>query len=288
MLRRTFAASLAGLACAATSPRPPLTWWERRRRSPTRLLKRGPAPAEWRPHAAPPPIREVRVPGPTGPLLAWYAAPPGVTNAPGLVYFHGHFSFAPSDFRRVRPFLDQGWAVMTPTLRGENGNPGDFELLRGEVDDAIAAIAWFAAQPEVDPARIHTLGHSVGGALSALLALVPDLPVVSTVSVGGIYEPGTFVRWKNSADNADLVRFDPARPDERELRVPGPHVRELRRPHLALVGLDDEPIRRNARPIAEQARLLDVPFTLAPVDGDHASSLDAAIASLRAGGFPGR
>ena len=35
---------------------------------------------------------------------------------------------------------------MAPMLRGENGNPGSFELLWGEIDDASAAIVELASK----------------------------------------------------------------------------------------------------------------------------------------------
>lgn len=110
MLRRTFALSLVALAACAT------TWSQERERRPTRLLKRGPSPGSWKPLQVPEGVEEVRVPGPTGPLLAWFAAPPGAGKRPGLVYFHGEFSFAGWDFKQVRPFYEAGFAVMTPTL----------------------------------------------------------------------------------------------------------------------------------------------------------------------------
>jgi dienelactone hydrolase len=238
-------------------------------------FRRGPAPSAWKPETPPGDVRELRYTSDGRELLAWYAAPAGARAAPALVYFHGEFSFAAWDFEQVRPFLAAGFAVMTPTLRGENGNPGDFELLRGEVDDACAAVRWLASQPEVDRTRLYSVGHSVGGGLSALLSLVPDLPLARTASVGGIYTPRTFVRWASSPDTAPLVRFDPALADEGELRALGANLEDMQRPHRAFVGLGDEAILDNARALAARARL--APFTLTTVEGDHARSLQPAL-----------
>lgn len=212
-------------------------------------------------------------------LLAWFARPPGDGPHPLLVYFHGGFALAPSDFEKVRGALDAGWAVMTPSWRGENGNGGGQELLWGELDDALAAIAWAREQPGIDGARVHVLGHSVGGGLAALVSLVPDAPVVSTASVGGLYVPETFVRWAKSYRNQKLVRFDPSLVHERELRVLGPNLPHMVHPHVAYIGRGDTPFLDNARDIAAEAARIDAPLEVVYVEGDHDSSLVAAVAA---------
>lgn len=281
MLRRTFAlSSVMMLACATAPPgavqrRGP--WAERRRGFTTKLRERGPAPGTWKPQETPAGAREVRFAGPTGDLLAWFAAPAGVARAPALLYFHGEFSLARFDFEQVRPFLDAGFAVMTPSLRGENGNPGAFELLMGEVEDAVAAVRWLASQAEVDAARIHTLGHSVGGGVSGLLSLVPDIPVAVTASVGGVYSVRTFRRWASDPGTSPLVRFDATNEDEVELRVLGANLPDMVRPHRAFVGLEDSGILDNARAVVTEAARVKAPFSLTEIAGDHASSLKAGV-----------
>ena len=130
------------------------------------------------------------------------------------------------------------------------------------------------------------LGALVGG-LSALLALPADLPLVCTASVGGIYTPATFSRWARDPDTADLVRFDPADRDERELRVLGPHLAELQRPHRAYVGREDLAILGNAKALVERPGAA-ARFTLTTVPGDHSSSLQPAIAMYLADILAGR
>lgn len=266
------------LACAA-APRTRRGWWERHTTHVTRLRERGPAPAKWKRETPPDGVRVLHYRGAGRELMAWYAAPPGASGCPGLVYFHGEFSFAAWDFEQVRPFLAAGYAVLTPTLRGENGNPGAFELLHGEVDDAIAWVRTLAAMPEVDAGKLYTLGHSVGGGLSGLLSLVPGLPLVATASVGGVYSTRTFANWARFADTRPLVRFDPGLRDEVELRVLGSNLADMRRPHRAYVGLQDEGILANARAVAAEANELGAPFSLREIAGDHAASLQPGIAA---------
>lgn len=275
---------LAGLptACRGAPTTAPETaarvpFLEARRSHPTVLHTVGPSPERLGEPPVPAGAQAVRYRSGDAELLAWFAVPDGDGPHPVLVYFHGGFALAPSDFEKLRGVLAAGWAVMTPSWRGENGNPGALELLFGELDDAVAAIAWVAARPEIDPRRIHVLGHSVGGGLAALVSLRPDAPVASTASVGGLYVPATFVRWANSPGNAKLVRFDPALAHERELRVLGPHVADMVHPHTAYIGRDDAPFLDNAKAIDAAAQQVGAPLTIEYVDGDHERSLAHGI-----------
>lgn len=122
-------------------------------------------------------------------------------------------------------------------------------------------------------------GHSVGGALAALVSLRPDAPVQVTASIGGIYTPQTFRRWASSGNNAALVRFDPADRDETELRVLGPHVSEMVHPHVAYVGEDDRPFLPNVAALERAARAAGAPVRVVYVPGDHESSRAPALAA---------
>ncbi|MDB6080236.1 MAG: hypothetical protein JWO82_3983 [Akkermansiaceae bacterium] len=67
-----------------------------------------------------------------------------------------------------------GIAMMYPSLRGANGNPGYQECCCGEADDVLAAAAHAAKLPWVDPKRIYLGGHSTGGTLALLTAESAD------------------------------------------------------------------------------------------------------------------
>ncbi|HEY7230017.1 MAG TPA: hypothetical protein VH558_06575 [Pseudolabrys sp.] len=73
-------------------------------------------------------------------LRAWIALPKNrQSKMPAVLFLHGGFSFSAVDFEKAKPFLDAGFVVMTPILRGENGQPGAFTLFFDEVDDVLAA-----------------------------------------------------------------------------------------------------------------------------------------------------
>lgn len=200
--------------------------------------------------------------------------PPGPGPHRGLLWLHGNFALRASQFDPLGDaFPPQDFAVFMPSWRGENGNPGERELLLGELDDALAAARWFAAHDAVQPDAVYALGHSVGGALAALLALLPDAPLRETASVGGIYVPQTFVRWSKTSHNGPLVRFDPHNPDEGRLRTLAGNVADLVRPHIAYVGHDDPWFHPNVERMREAAAASGAPFEAEYVPGDHMDSL---------------
>lgn len=268
---------------AAARPVPSTPYLARRHAHDTELSVRGPSPGEYNEYRPVRGVSAVTYPSGELSLAAWLATPLGAggsNRAPALVYFHGDFAFGPDDFEAVRPFVDAGFVVMTPMLRGENGNPGDFELLWGEVDDARAAIEWIAAQPMVDRRRIYAFGHSIGGGLAAMLTLYPALPLRMSGSCGGIYMPQTFARWAASSQNGELVRFDAEDPDETELRVLGPNLAWMVHRHVAYVGDEDPWFVDNAAALERDAWGLGRPFERVVVEGDHMGSLEPALAAF--------
>jgi acetyl esterase/lipase len=190
---------------------------------------------------------------------------------PALVYLHGGFALDASDLRDCRPFLDAGLFVWAPALRGENGNPGDYELAFGELDDARAAIDHARTLPGVDASRIVVFGHSAGGMLSAMLALYPDLPVLDTGSAGGIYGPGLF---------DGLTRPFVDSPIERRMRLFAPYVERMKQPHFACVGDADLFPHRIAADTSAVAASRRLPFEMRVVTGNHFSSLPACMAAF--------
>jgi fermentation-respiration switch protein FrsA (DUF1100 family) len=66
----------------------------------------------------------------------------------------------------------RGIVVLRHDDRGVGESTGDFAVatMPDFVSDALAAVAWLKARPEVDPSRIGLLGHSEGATLSPMAA----------------------------------------------------------------------------------------------------------------------
>src|SRR5262245_47290226 len=197
------AAFMVGCGSGTGSSSASIPFLERRAAFHTSLKAPGPSPQKWRNEPLPPGLKEVKYPSAGRDPKAWlFATEAGGEKRHALSYFHGGFAFGVSDFEEVRPFAAAGFVVMCPALRGENGNPGDFENALGEVDDAVAAVRWLAGQDQVDPGRIYAFGHSSGGMISALLSLMDDVPIRHSGSSGGLYGPDIF---------SVMVQLTPAR-----------------------------------------------------------------------------
>lgn len=249
------------------------SYLERRSEFETTLLYEETAPQPWEEEALPPRVEEVFYQSGELRLKAWVFHPEGDDSEqrPALIYYHGGFAFAAADMEGPLPFMEAGYVVMFPMLRGENGNPGNFELFWGEVDDANAAAQWLARQPYVDRDRIFAFGHSVGGAIAALLSLVEETPIRHSGSAGGIYSPGVFEAW----DAYGLVPFDPTIAEEVRLRLLLGNIRYMQRRHYAFIGEEDSfaAVERLVEgETGDEASLLQV----ISVPGDHFSSLAVA------------
>ncbi|MEM6291982.1 MAG: prolyl oligopeptidase family serine peptidase [Myxococcota bacterium] len=237
---------------------------------PTQLIGFGPSPQPYDEEPLPRGTQEVTYVSEGRKLRGWLR--PGTEGGPAFVWLHGGFATGADAVDRCPQFPAAGYTVFAPTYRGENGNPGDFELMFGEVRDAAAAVRYVASLPNVDPDRVYVLGHSIGGGTSALLATLPDVPAALTGSIGGMYT-------ETSAQGfaADFWPDAVVPQHEWALRASVAQVGAMRRPHHAFVGRDDEAILANFREAWIRTRgAVDHPMKTHVVTGDHGGSIEPA------------
>ena len=206
----------------------------------TQLSRKGPAPSSGQVLVVP--DRAVRLTYRSNgvELLAFLELPGSPEDGPypGVVFLHGGCEIKTEHFDKTRVFLNEGFAVFSPTVRGEHGNPGSFELFYGEVDDALAAVAWFAAQPCVDSDWVFAFGHSMGGEIAALLSLFPEIPLQLTGSCGPFF-PRSNPFGLDSMYGLEPP-FDADDSAEVEARLLRTHLGEMVLPHVAYLGENDE------------------------------------------------
>lgn len=251
---------------------PGIPYLERRAKFKTNLIRRGPSPQDWQVESPPEGVEQITYQSGGLELPAWLFIPPTEdgNKVPAIVYFHGGFAFGASDFFDCKPFLDAGFAVMCPILRGENGNAGEFEFALGEVDDGKAAVNWLASHPEIDSQHIYTFGHSSGGMISALLSLMEDVPARHGGSSGGLYGPELDV-WPTG-----IEPFDVNSDEERQMRSLVGNLRDMQRDHYAYIGNADMIVPNIARAKREMAGSTGR-LHLVELSGDHFTSLPIAM-----------
>ncbi len=195
------------------------------------------------PESPPPELRLVQYDGPVGELDAFVSADPGDGERhPAVLWAHGGFggigpwlyeAASAVDDQTLRPFLDRGVVVMAPSWRGENDNPGQFELFYGEVDDLLAARDALAALPYVDPERIYLAGHSTGGTLTLLAAASTDA-FRAAYAIGAM--PDLVWQHAQTPELYGNTPYDPNDPREHELRSAGRFITSIARPTLLIEG----------------------------------------------------
>lgn len=132
------------------------------------------------------------------PIHGWFALPTFAAEEklPCAVIFHGYHG-GKGHPEQYANWLLLGYAVFAIDVRGQGGETGNllpqtFGMTKGWMSqglldpdthyyraitvDALKAVEWAAAQPEVDPARVVTVGASQGGGLALMTAALSGIP----------------------------------------------------------------------------------------------------------------
>jgi dienelactone hydrolase len=237
----------------------------------TKLIRQGPAPQAWQPAQLVDGVDEVPYQSGNLRLKAWVSGVKGNERRPAVLFLHGGFAFGEDDWDQVEPFEDAGFAVMIPTLRGENGLPGSYSMFYNEVEDVLAAADVLAQRPDVDPDRLFVAGHTVGGTL-ALLASMTSSRFRAAASFSGSPDQ---VMW--SRGQPHVVPFNPNDNREYQMRSPLAFPASFKCPVRIYYGSQEFLFRRSSQKLAEQAKKHNLDVEAISVPGDHLSSVDAAM-----------
>ena len=237
---------------------------------PNSFVPSGPAPA--------PPnqiFRLVRYPASAGKLAAYVTPDPkDGKQHPAVLWAHGGFDgidscfwepATPDNDQSARAFREAGIVLMCPSWRGENDNPGNFELFYGEVDDLMYADKYLANLSYVDPARIYIAGHSTGGTMALLGAETTD-KYRAAFSFGGAQDMANVVSNGQGYGNTP---YDYRNKQESYLRSPIHFVRFIKKPTFYFEGESSFYIN-DAQDMQRAAQKANVPFFVFIVKGgDH-------------------
>jgi alpha/beta superfamily hydrolase len=165
-------------------------------------------------------------------------------------------------------YREAGFAMMFPTIRGTNDNPGLQETFLGEVDDILAAAKYLRSREFVDPEEIYLGGHSTGAMLALLVAESTDV-FKAVFCFGPAAEVGDY----------GVTPFDTTNPREFYLRSPIHFLDAIGSPTLLIEGETGRSEQLNA--MADACLNPEVRFALIP-GADHFAPL-AAVNRFLAG-----
>jgi dipeptidyl aminopeptidase/acylaminoacyl peptidase len=237
----------------------------------TQLVQHGPSPQPGEPISAPPGAALVEYTSGGHKLTAFVdAAPEGGAKRPAVLFLHGGFAFGEGDWEMAQPFRDAGYIVMTPILRGENGQPGNFTLFYDEVDDVLGAYEALAQMPQVDSLRIYVAGHSAGGTLAALAAMsTPKFRAAASLS-------GSLDMQTLSEMQPDLCVFAISDRRELEMRSPLVYAASFKCPVRLFYGSEEDWARGESQQTASFAKAHGLDVESVEVRGDHFTSVPEA------------
>jgi dipeptidyl aminopeptidase/acylaminoacyl peptidase len=237
----------------------------------TKLLHQGRAPQGWQPVKAPAGVQEVEYPSGKLKLKAWINSPQGAGKRPAVLFLHGGWAFGDDDWDMAQPFRDAGYVVMTPILRGENGQPGSFTMFYDEVDDVLAAAQYLAKRPYVDEKHIYLAGHSAGGTLT-LLAAMASPRFKAAASFSGSPNQKSFAR-----EYARDVPFNQSDMREFEMRSPIAYATSFKCPVRLYYGSDEPMFALSSATTAMRAKTKGLDVEAVSIPGDHDTAVPEAM-----------
>jgi dipeptidyl aminopeptidase/acylaminoacyl peptidase len=246
---------------------------EARKQFLTKLIRQGPSWQSWKKLTPPAGVSEVEYPSGNLRLKAWINRPTDADKRkhPAVLFIHGGFAFDETDWAMPQPYREAGFIVMTPILRGENGQVGNYTLFYDEVNDVLAAADCLAQQPGVDPEQIYVAGHSAGGTLT-LLAALTSKRFKAAASFSGSPDNIQFTRSNNAQ-----VPFDQS--DIRELRMRSPvaYPSSFKCPVRLYYGTLELPFRASSERTAMLAKQHGLDVEAVSVPGEHFTEVPAAM-----------
>lgn len=250
---------------------------EARQRVKTRLMVQQPSPEPYE-SEVPEGVEAITYESEGRRLLAWLLRPVRSEGpAPAVLYAHAGYALSRGDLEVARAFADAGYVVMLPAWRGENGNPGHFEMYYGEVADAQAALEHLAGLPGVDRTRLFAAGHDAGATIVMLLAMItPRLRAAA--ACGGIPDMRAIIEEQRKPA-FQFIPFDWRDPLELDLRSPARHLRDLKCPLYLFYGERQDQLYYSqaasmevlASHLGKIVRVVQLPGT------DHMTAIEAAV-----------
>lgn len=218
----------------------------------------------------------IRYPAEDGAMAAYLSPEPQDKEKkyPAVIYISGGYGgLGDEDFywtkqplnneQTGRFFYQPDMVLMIPSFRGEDDNPGKYEMFYGEIRDIESARKYLAELPYVDKDRIYLVGHSTG-ATRALLASEYSDGFRAVFALGAIPDLALRLEHQMSVETP----FDRNNSKELEVRSPRRYVASIQSPTFYFEG--EEAYWDEFDEMEKVARNKQVPFFAHKVQGgDH-------------------
>jgi dipeptidyl aminopeptidase/acylaminoacyl peptidase len=242
----------------------------------TKLKRKGSSPQSWTAAKPPAGVSEIEYVSGELRLKAWVNRPVAEgPKRPAVLFLHGGFAFgAPDDWDVSQAYRDAGFIVMTPMLRGENGQAGAFSFYYDEVDDVLAAAAYLRKQPYVDADRLYLAGPSAGGTL-VLLSAMASKHFRAAASFSAMPDQVLFCKHAKGARRD--VPLDLTDLKELEVRSPLAYAASLKCPTRIYYGSKEPYLVATSQMTAKVAKGKGLDVEAVQIEGDHGTSVPPAI-----------
>ncbi len=154
-------------------------------------------------------------------IQAYLYRPVGISpgkRVPGVMWIHGGPTSQFDDqFRRhqqVHYFVQRGYAVLLPNIRGSSGYGLEFEDLNNEcwghcdLEDVVAGVDYLESLPFVDADKIGVTGTSYGGMMTMFaVAFAPDV-FQAAISLSGYGDMTDFHSTVHELQHIKLVEYE--------------------------------------------------------------------------------
>ena len=196
---------------------------------------------------------------------------------PAIIYLNGGFGgigdsefgwdeeSPKNNYQGADAFKRDDFVLAIPSVRGENANPGKYEMFYGEIEDLEEARKYVASLPYVDSNRIYLVGHSTGGTKTLLLSEYSK-GFRAVFAMGALPD---FFWATEKPDEYGGVPFDLTNPREIAVRSSLRYVRSITSPTFHFEGQEE---RRDIlfEPMQKAADKYKIPFKKYRIaGGDH-------------------
>ncbi|WP_458110714.1 prolyl oligopeptidase family serine peptidase [Bacillus sp. PK6-013] len=166
---------------------------------------------------------------------------------------------------RIVQFASQGFVVLAPFYRGNQGGEGDEDFAGDDREDAFAAFRLLQKHDLVKDGRVHIFGFSRGGIMGILTAIEMKEAAASFVSWGGVSDMVMTYRERKDLRRMmkRVIGGTPEKvPEAYEWRTPFDELEKIEAPVLLIHGANDENVsiehaRRLERELLQRNKSVD-------------------------------